>query len=158
MANERGRRYFDQLAYHPLGKGIPPKMEPSKYKYGIYVTMDQTGSRRKHGNRVAEGAMIHPTHVMELSKLSEYSYGLVMFQRNTQPMNDTHMAEGNETHCQAGISTALIEDQIVGPFISGLATITGGNRVSRDTKESRQWRERCEYREKQSNTRNIPQR
>jgi len=157
IANERGRIYCDQLAYHPLGKGIPPKMEPSRYKCGIHVIMSQVGIRKKQGHKLSEGAPIHPTHVMELSTLNEYPYGLMMFQSNTQPMNDKHIAEGNDTYCRAGITTALIEDQRLGKFISGLATITGGNRVSRDPKGSRQWRERCEYRERQFNTRNNPQ-
>jgi hypothetical protein len=98
IANERGRIYCDQLAYHPLGKGIPPKMEPSRYKCGIHVIMSQVGIRKKQGHKLSEGAPIHPTHVMELSTLNEYPYGLMMFQSNTQPMNDKHIAEGNDTY------------------------------------------------------------
>ena len=157
IASDRGRKYCDQLAYHPLGKGIPPRMEPSRYKCGIHVTMSQVGIRKKQGNKLSEGAAIHPTHVMELSTLNEHPYGLMLFQSNTQPMNDKHMAEGNDTYCRAGINTALIEDQRIGKFTSGLATVTGGKRVSRNPKESRQWRERCEYRERQLNTCNNPQ-
>jgi hypothetical protein len=62
-----------------------------------------------------------------------------------------------ETFCKAGITTAMIEDQRVGKFTSGLATIMEGNRVSRDLRESRQWCDRCEYRERQFHTSNTPQ-
>ena len=153
MAGDLCRQHCDQFAYHPLGK--KRGFEASMYKGGVYVTLDQVGSKGPYGNNNAEGAPIHPTHLMELSKLNEYSYTIKLYMRNSEPMTDKNIEK--ETFCKAGITTAMMEDQKVGPFTCGLATIMEGNRKSRDPTESKQWCDRCEYRERQFHTINTPQ-
>ena len=152
-ANELGRQYCNEFAYHPLGKR--KGLEASVYKCGLYVTLDQPMAKGKHGGRNIDGAPIHPTHVMELSRLNEYPYAIVLYLRNSEPTTDKNIEK--ENFCQAGITTAMMEDQKVGQFISGLATVMEGSRVSRNPRDSRQWCDRCEYRERQFHTHNTPQ-
>ena len=152
-AYELGSQYCNEFAYQPLGK--KKDFEASVYECGLYVTLDQSVAKGRHGGKSVEGAPIHPTHVTELSRLNEYPYEIVLYQRNSEPMTDKNIEK--ENFCKAGITTAMMEDQKVGPFIIGLATVMEGSRVSRDLRDSRQWNDRCEYRERQFHTCNVPQ-